>query len=254
MRRSLIVLVLISLTAAAPAASARSVAYRATISGQQELEWKVDGVTTGCESRRGAGKGRVAFRFREQRAIPTSANSFGKEMTFNVSIPSKATGSISGAFTDSVATACPGFAPREPLTSPVTGCGSTTFGLRVDVQLRGAYLYVTGPNTPLGPVSTSQTSGDCPFQLGGGITTTSDRSACGDGTQLWKRSWGVSSAQGQGLFASRIANSGRGLLRPKRRTTTLSKRVAVDCTVPSQYSGGVKITGVLRYTLTLRRG
>ena len=59
MRRSaLVVLVLISLASAAPAASARSVVYRATISGQQELEWKVDGTTTGCESRRGAGKGR----------------------------------------------------------------------------------------------------------------------------------------------------------------------------------------------------
>lgn len=235
-------------------AAARDVQYSASISGRQELEWKVDGTRGDCEKRRGAGSGRVSFRFASRTAVPSPALARGRGMYFATSIPSTATGTIAGAFTDSLAAACPGFEPAGPTTEPAGGCGATRFGIRVDFQYRSdGFVYVTGPQTPLGPVSLAQAGGQCPFPMGGRFEDTNDRTACGDGSQLWRRSWGVSSGDGEGLFASRFSLSPRALLRPRKRTIVLTGKAAVDCTVSSSYSGGVKITGKLTYALTLRR-
>ena len=243
-----------ALLTALAATPAHGADYKVTVSGKQELSWKVDGTTGNCEIRRGAGSGSVTFRFRDRGAAPAGATAQGKGMYFGTSIPSKATGEIQGAFTDSLATACPGFGPGDPVIAPVKGCGAMTFGVRVDFQYRSdGFVYVTGPEVPLGPVSLAALTGECPFPLGGGFDSGSDRSACGDGNQLYKRSWGVSSAFGQGLFASRIAVKPKALLRPKRKTVVLTGSARVDCTIPSQYSGGVKITGKLTFALTAKR-
>ena len=253
-RRTLASLVLVSALATLTAAPAHGASYKVTISGKQELTWKVDGTTSGCEVRRGAGSGSVRFSFRDRGAAPAGALARGRGMYFATSIPSKATGTISGAFTDSSATPCPQFAPGDPVIDPTGGCGAETFGVRVDFQYRDdGFIYVTGPQVPLGPVSLAALGGECPFPLGGGFDSSSDRAACGDGSQLWKRSWGVAYSGGQGLFASRIAVKPKTLLRPKGKTVVLTGSAKVDCTIPSQYSGGIKLTGKLTYTLTARK-
>ena len=239
--------------AAAPAA-ARDITYSVSISGRQELQWKLDGTRGNCELRRGAGSGSVSFRFASRKAVPAPALARGRGMFFATSIPSTATGTIAGSFTDTVAAACPGFVPGDPVTDSTGGCGPVRFGVRVDFQYRSdGFVYVTGPGTPLGPVSLAQAGGDCPFPVGGRFEDTNDRSACGDGSQLWRRSWGVSSAAGEGLFSSRFAVTPRALLRPRKKTIVLTGKASVDCTVPSSYSGGVKITGKLTYAMTLKR-
>jgi hypothetical protein len=243
-----------SATAAVSAGTASAASFRATISGKQELTWKLDGTTGDCEIRHGVGDGTVKFSFRSPKpAFIVATASHG--LTVVGSITTIAKGSIAGSFTDTVQTACPGFAPSDPFTQSATGCGPTRFGIRVDVSQHGAYLYLTGPNVPLGPVSIAQIGGDCPFPLGdSGWVTSLDRTACGDGTQLWKRSWGVASAGGAGLLASRTHMAPRQLLHVRKgRKTHVARRVVVDCTAGSQYTGGVKITGKLNYTLTLKR-
>jgi hypothetical protein len=240
---------LVTIVAAAPS-PAGAVVFNTSITGKQDLTWKVDGTAGNCEIRRGTGSGTVSFRFKSSKPAPAFSGS-SRRLSFTVSIPSVATGSITGAFTDTVETPCPGFAPGDPYTEETDGCGATRFGIRVDVSSHGAFLYVTGPNTPLGPVSISQSGGHCPFPLGASSFDTSlDRSECGDGKQLWRRSWGVSSSGGQGLFASRVHMTPKQL---KRKKLTITGRSSVDCTVPSQYSGGVKLTGKLTFTLSLKR-
>ncbi len=251
---TLVGLLLIALAVSAPPANAAGVLYRASISGVQELTWSVDGTRGSCEIRRGTGNGSVKFRFRSPKPGPASALPGRGGLRFSLGLPATATGTIAGTFTDANATPCPGFDPAEPVTRPVDGCGATKFGLRVDAQVRGAFVYVTGPTVPLGPpASINQAGGSCPFPLGGPIDSSSDRSACGDGNKLWQRSWGVSYSEGRGLAASRIAIKPGTLLRPKRRTVLLTGRSRVDCTIESTYSGGVKLTLDLRYTITLRR-
>jgi type 1 fimbria pilin len=241
--------VLVAMIAALPHAASAAV-FKTSISGKQELTWKLDGTTGNCEIRRGTGNGTVSFRFKSTKPAPAFSASGGK-LSFTVSIPSVATGSIAGTFTDKVETPCPGFEPREPFSEDVSGCGATRFGVRADVVSHGAFLYVTGPNTPLGPVSISQAGGYCPFPLGGSSWDTSlDRSGCGDGKQLWKRSWGVSSSGGEGLLASRIHMTPKQL---RRKKLTITGRASVDCTIPSQYTGGVKLIASLKYTLSLKR-
>lgn len=243
-------LLLVAIAASASPASARAVSYRVSVSGQQELTWSVDGTSGSCEIRHGAGNGRVAFRFRSPKPGTGVAKKHGGGLLFLSSIPATATGTIAGTFTDSVSTPCPGFEPSATFTEPVDGCGATKFGVRVDASAHGAFVYVTGPNWPLGPPgSISATGGSCPFLPSVG---SSDFSTCGDGKKLWQRSWAFG-AQGAGLAASRIAVKPRTLLRPKRRTTLLTGRAKVDCTMTSQYTGGTKIALDLRYTLTLRR-
>ncbi len=235
-------------------ATAGAVDYSVSISGRQDLEWKLDGTRGNCELRRGAGSGKVSFRFASRKAAPAAALARGRGMFFATSIPSTATGTLAGAFTDTVAAACPGFVPSDPVTDPTGGCGPVRFGVRVDFQYRSdGFVYVTGPNAPLGPVSLAQAGGECPFPLGGRFDETSDRKACGDGAQQWQRSYGVSYAGGQGLFSSRFALKPRALLRPRKKTIVLTGKAVVDCTVPSSYSGGVKITGKLTYAMTLKR-
>ena len=106
---------------------------------------------------------------------------------------------------------------------------------------------------PLGPVSVAQSGGDCPFPDGGYFfSTNGDRTACGDGKQVWQRSWGVVGPTG--LFATKLHVTTKGLLRVKKGTTKhITGRKDVDCTTGSQYSGGIPTTGTLQYTLSLKR-
>lgn len=235
---------------AAPAHSAGPLLYNVGVSGTQELSWKVDGTTPACESRRGSGSGTVKFRFHDDGATPTTALAKGRGMTFAAGVPSTATGSISGAFTDSLAAACPGNLPAEPSTLPTTGCGATKFGIRVDAQYRSnGFLYVTGPNPMVSLISTN-----CPFPMDFNVFAGSfDWSSCGEGRQQWQRSFGLNTSQGEALLASRIAVKPRAILHPRRSKITLTGSAKVDCTVPSRYSAGVHFTGKLTYTLTARR-
>ena len=170
---------------AVPAHSAGPTLYKVSVAGKQELTWKVDGTTKACEVRHGVGSGRVAFRFHDSAAVPTSA--VAKGLSFAVSIPSTATGRITGTLGDPVATPCPGSVPREPTTNPGTGCGATKFGLRLDAEFRSnGFLYVTGPN-----VTHSANPGDCPFPIDYNsiFAGTFDFKPCGDGKQAWQRSF-----------------------------------------------------------------
>ena len=248
-RRALLGGALLVSIAALPQGAGATV-FKTSIRGQQELDWKLDGTTGSCEIRHGTGSGHVGFHFASSKPAPGLSAS-AKRLAFTVSIPSVAKGSLAGAFTDTVETPCPGFTPSETFTEDASGCGATKFGLRVDVISRGAFLYVTGPNAPLGPVSIAQSGGYCPFPLGGSSWDTSlDRTECGDGKQLWQRSWGVSSSGGEGLFASRIHMTPKPF---KGKKLTITGRKSIECTIPSQYTGGVKMTGKLTYTLTLKR-
>ncbi len=233
-------------------ASAGAAVYRASISGSQSVSWKVDGTRGGCEIRRGAGSGKATLRFASAKpALVTAGRSRGG-LSFVGSIPSVAKGTIAGAFTDSPQTPCPGFEPQPSRSDPTDGCGATKFGVRVDLIAKGAFMYATGPSVPLGPVSTAQNTGDCPSPSSSAFLDSNDFTACGDGRQLWKRSWGIVSSGAAGLLASRLHLT-PGQLPARRRSRSFAKSVAVECTMPSSYSGGVRITGALRYTLTLRR-
>jgi len=246
----LVGLLTVALAASIAPASASGTSYRTSVSGQQNLTWSVDGTSGSCEVRHGAGNGQVSFRFRSSTPGTAVAKKRGNGLLFLTSIPATSTGTIAGTFTDSVATACPGFEPRETFTEPVAGCGDTKFGVRVDASANGSLINVTGPNVPLGPPgSTSESGGGCPFLAG---VNSTDFSVCGDGKKLWLRSWAFA-FQGRGLAASRIAVTPRLLLKPKRRTIQLTGRSRVDCTMTSVYTGGVKISVDLRYTITLRR-
>jgi hypothetical protein len=233
-----------------------AVTYKSTLSGKQELDWKVDGVTTGCESRRGSGSGHMEFHFRNSEPVLAIVVPKGRGMSIPLSIPSLATGSIAGTFADSLVTQCEAQPPREASTWPTTGCGSTKFGLRADFQYReDGFIYVTGPPLPYTSFPGAKPPGSCPFPFEQDFEhgAASSPFPCGDASQQWKRSWGVATAQGEGLFASRLAIKPRALLRPKHKTLTLTGSAKVACNVPSEYSGGVQITGKLTYALTLKR-
>jgi hypothetical protein len=252
--RVLLAMLAATVVVAIPAAVAQAAgpfSYSASVSGKQDLTWKVDGTRGNCEIRRGTGDGTVSFRFKSSKPGTAAASSSRSGLSFNSSIPSVAKGSIAGHFTDAPETPCPGFEPGDPVTQSASGCGATRFGVRVDIQAKGAFLYVTGPNVPLGPVSIAQSGSDCPFPLGGFMDSSSDRTTCGDGRQVWQRSWGVSSAGGAGLFASRVHMTPKQLFR--KRKVVITGRKDVSCTVESSYSGGVKLTGSLKYTITLKR-
>jgi hypothetical protein len=223
--------------------------FRTTVSGKQELTWKLDGTTGNCEIRHGVGQGVVSFKFKSSKPAVIGVNA-GR---VDGSIPSVASGTVSGSFTDTVQTPCPGFEPMDPFTESAGGCGATHYGIRVDLSRHGAFVYVVGPEVPLGPVSIAQSGGDCPFPNGGSsFSTSGDRTACGDGQQVWQRSWGVGGPTG--LFASRMHITQKSLLRVKRgKTKQLTGRKDVDCTTDSQYSGGIKMTGKLTYTLSIKR-
>jgi hypothetical protein len=232
------------------AAQADAAVYRTSISGRQHVSWKVDGTAGGCEVHRGRGEGAVTFTVKSSKAAPLTGGT--RRVPLLGSIPSVATGSIEGRFADTVETPCPGFEPGDPVIEPVDGCGSTRFGIRVDVTPKGAFTYINGPATPLGPVSTAGARGTCPFPVDTPILSSNDFTACGDGQALWRRSWGIGSSGGQGLLASRISVTPKRLPR-KGRTRVLTGRATVDCTMSSPYSGGVKVTGSLTYRLTVKR-
>jgi hypothetical protein len=241
---------LLAVVLALPTHAGASTVFMTSISGKQDLNWSLDGTTGSCEIRHGVGSGAVSFHFKSSKPAPALSNSTRK-LAYTVSIPSVATGTLAGAFTDSSQTACPGNAPSETFVEETDGCGATHFGVRVDVVSHGAFLYVTGPNVPLGPVSISLAGGHCPFPLGASsFDTSTDRTACGDGEQLWKRSWGVSYDGGAGLLASKIHMTPKQF---KRKKLTITGRKSIDCMIPSQYTGGIHMTGKLTYTLTLKR-
>jgi hypothetical protein len=231
------------------AAPCHAAVFRATVSGQQELSWKLDGTTGDCEIRHGIGHGDVKITFKSSKSAliaVAGGNVVG-------SINAVAKGSISGSFTDTLQTPCPGFGPLDPYSDSTAGCGPLRYGVRVDVSRHGAFVYVAGPEVPLGPVSIAQSGGDCPFPDGGySWSTSGDRTACGDGKQVWQRSWGVGGPTG--LFASRMHVTNKGLLRVKKGSTKhLTGRKDVDCTTDSQYTGDIPMTGKLTYTLSLKR-
>ncbi len=161
------------------------------------------------------------------------------------SIPALATGSVTGDFVSSVAAPCPGDSAGETVTERTNDCGDKKFGVRVDVKLVGTKLYVNGP----GAAPTPNVS-DCPFPVGGVMDNTNDRTSCGDGAQMYQRSYGVSVTGGIGLLASVVTVKPSSLTKP---TVRLSKREQISCTIDSEYGGGVKVTGTLRYTITLKR-
>ena len=105
--------------------SAGAAVYRASISGSQEVSWKVDGTSGNCEIRRGKGEGKVSFRFASAKPALVTAGRSGGGLAFVGSIPSTARGTIAGAFTDSPETPCAGFEPRPSVTDPAGGCGAT---------------------------------------------------------------------------------------------------------------------------------
>jgi hypothetical protein len=232
-------LVLAAFASVGVASTAHAALYQVSIKGTQSLQWSVNGTTGDCEVRQGTGSGKVEFSFASKSpgyiTLP-GASAQG-------SITGQATGKIDGSFADTVATPCPGQTPADATTDPTSDCGATKFGLRADLTLKGHDLYVTGTSMP--PASTG---GDCPFYVGSTFVGATPGPKCGDGSQMWQRSWGVSSAGGAGLLASKLP-----LGKLKKPTTTLTKRQTVSCTLDSQYSGGIKISGTLQYTLTFKR-
>lgn len=252
-RITVLLLVIGSIIVAAPQV-AGAASFKASVSGTQYLKWSLDGTSGNCEIRRGTGGGEVNFKFKPAGSQPIYAAKSGKRLKLTGSLPSVATGTIAGQFSDTVATACPGFTPADPYIPPTAGCGATKFGVRMDLQSRGAFVYVTGPNVPLPSGSTAVSPGGCPFPIDTSLLLSSDMSACGDGLNLWQRSWGVSYSSGEGLFASKLSISARKLFKTKRRrSAVITGRAVVSCNVPSQYTGGVTYSGELKYTLTLKR-
>ncbi len=234
-----------SLLVLGAASSAQAALYRATFSGTQELSWKVDGTSGNCEIRRGAGQGAVKLTIKGDRSALLTAGT--RRLDLLGSIPSTARGTITGSFTETVVTPCEGFEPGAPITAKTDGCGAVKFGVRLDLKPVGAFTYLFGPGSP-GP-----RSGECPFYIDNALASSSDLSACGDSvTQQHRRNWAVSSSGGQGLFGGRLTAAQAKPLK-KGRSRTLTVRIPVSCTVPSTYTGGVKITGVAKYQLKLRR-
>lgn len=233
---------------------ASAASFKVSVRGTQYLKWSLDGTRGSCEIRRGMGGGEVNFAFKSAKAQPVFVGKSGRRLEVTGSIPSVATGTITGQFSDTLATACPNFAPADPYIPPTAGCGASKFGIRMDLQTRGAFVYVTGPNVPLTSGSTSASPGGCPFPIDSSLLFSSDLSACGDGSNLWQRSWGMAFSNGEGLFAGKLSISARKLLKTKkRRSAIITGRSVVSCNVASQYSGGVTYGGQLKYTLTFKR-
>lgn len=231
--------------AAAGASGAHAAVYRATFSGTQELGWKVDGTTGSCEIRRGVGQGAVRLTVKGDRSALLTAGT--KRLDLLGSIPSTARGTITGSFAETTVTPCEGFEPGAPTTAKTDGCGAVRFGVRLDLKPVGAFTYLFGPGSP-GP-----RAGACPFYVDNALASSNDFGACGDSlTRQHRRNWAVSSSGGQGLFGGRLTAAQAKPLK-KGRSKTLTVRIPVSCTVPSTYTGGVKITGVAKYQLKLRR-
>ncbi|MTD43952.1 hypothetical protein GKE82_06455 [Conexibacter sp. W3-3-2] len=229
------------------APTAHAAQYRVTFSGTQELSWKVDGTTADqCEVRRGVGQGAVRLTVKGDRSgLAFSAGT--KRIGLLTSIPVTGRGTISGRFQDLPAAPCGDAPVGEPVTRATDGCGPVKIGMRLDLKPVGAFTYLFGPANP-GP-----RRGECPHYVDDALTDGNDFSACGDSlTVQHRRNWAVSASGGLGLFGGRLSAAQTTPLR-KGRSRTLTVRIPVDCTVPSRYAGGVRITGVARYRLTLRR-
>ena len=80
----------------------------------------------------------------------------------------------------------------------------------------------------------------------------SDLSQCGDGTDLYRRSWGVSGAAG--LLASKFSISIRTLLKTRKgKSKSITGKAVVDCSPLSTYTAPRPIKAELKYTLTFKR-
>lgn len=233
------------------AGTADAATYQATFKGTQELTWKVDGVTTGCETRRGTGGGTMKFSIRTDE--PGFLTSNGSKLKLLGSIVTTATGTLTGRFSDLPNTPCSDFPQDGPSVADASGCGARKFGIRIDAKPVGAFTYLTGHNAPLNVGSIAQNQDEnCPYWMRLSLQSSSDLTACGDGAQQHRRSWGVAYSDGEGLFATRISAAQTKAIR-KGAKRNLTGRTVVDCTIGSQYSGGIKLAGVLKYTLSLKR-
>lgn len=227
--------------------SAQAATYRVTFSGSQELSWRVDGTTTDqCEVRRGTGQGTVKLTVKGDRTgLAFSAGT--KRISLLTSIPATARGTISGSFQDAPSAPCGDAPVGEVSTAQADGCGAVKIGMRLDLKPVGAFTYLFGPANP-GP-----RAGRCPHYVDNALTDSNDFGVCGDSlTVQHRRNHAVSSSGGLGLFGGRLTAAQTKPLK-KGRTKTLTVRIPVDCTAASRYSGGVKITGVAKYALKLKR-
>jgi hypothetical protein len=250
---------LLALPASSPAASQ---GYRVDVRGSQTVAWSIDGVLSSqCEKRRGRGGGEVTFRYRSSRSTLAFANAYGRVRTFLFSTTVKATGSQRGTFTDSLEAPCSNFAPGPTLTAGTSSCGPSSFWLRLDAQVRGSALYVTGTEAIERPSTPSRNSyADCPFAnvTGGDIAnalspTGEVTGGCETSSSLpMYRQTRELATQGRGLANIALRTSVRSLLRPKRRTTTLSRKVQKSCDLPTAF-GPVKAQVTSQITVTLRR-
>ncbi|MBI5309926.1 MAG: hypothetical protein HZB14_02675 [Actinobacteria bacterium] len=253
--RARIALLVLSIAVfAAFAQSASAASFKVSVRGTQYLNWSLDGNTNNCEVRRGQGSGEAKFSFKSTGRNSLFVGSGRKAPRIVGSVNAQANGTISGSFSDTLVTACDPFAPADPYIAPATGCGDTSFGLRVDLKTRGAFVYVNGPSMP-GSGGSIAAVGLCPFPIDNSLLLSTDLSACGDGSNLWQRSWGVASSGGQGLFASKLSISSKRLLKTRKgKSKVITGRAVVSCNVPaSLYAGGVTMSGELKYTLTLKR-
>lgn len=236
-------------------ASAGAATFKTSVKGSQELSWSLDGTTSGCEVRRGQGSGVVKFSFKSPKSANLFVSSARKAPNIVGSLGTKAVGSISGSFSDTLSAACGGFEPGPPVVHDASGCGATAFNLRMDFKTRGKFVHVTGPSLPGGPVSTAANGTPCPFPIDDSLLFSTDLAACGDGTAIWDRSFGVATSGGRGLLLTKLAISSKSLLKTKKRhSKVITGRAVVDCSVPSfPYTSPVKMKAELKFTLTMKR-
>jgi hypothetical protein len=234
-----------ALVFAATAGAASSGVFKVSASGKQELTWSLDGTRGACEIRRGAGSGNVKFSFK----TPNAASLYvSKSGGITGSINLKATGTRAGSFGETTVTPCSGFEPSAPFTEDASDCGATAFAPRMDFKTKGAFTWITAPSS----IATGGPS--CPFYVDSSLLLSSDLKACGDSDTQYKRSWGVSAAAGEGLFASKISPSMKTLLKIKKgKSKTITGKASVDCKPASTYSSPVVIKGSLKYSLKFKR-
>jgi hypothetical protein len=226
----------------ASSASAKSGSFKVSVIGTQSYSWSLDGTSGSCEIKRGAGSGANKFSFKSPKSAPFFVSSSAGILG---SLNATAKGNRTGAFSVTTVTPCPGFEPGPPFTDDASGCGDYKYNLRLDFKQKGAFNYVTGPNLTHPP-------GVCPSPVDSSILQSNDLSQCGDGTPIYKRSWGA--GDGVGLLASKLAVSTKPLLKTRKgKSKSISGKASVDCKPASTYSNPVTIHAELKYTLTFKR-
>lgn len=252
MRRPILLMIVVLAALAAGTQSAAAAVFKATATGNQHLEWTVSGSDSGCEVRTATGSGATDFKFSTPKAAFLFVASSKKSAKVVGSINTVAKGAVSGSFSEATTTPCPGFAPAPPRTEDSSGCGPIKIGIRLDFNTEGAFVYVAGPKGFL--AGEKSIVGDCPSPVGSSWQSSNDVTACGDSfTKQSRRSWGVSSAWGLGLFASKLTISKKLAKMKKGRSKTINGKTSVDCRVGSPFSGGVTFKGDLKYAVKFTR-